>query len=96
MSLVFNYDCTVMSTTAREASLLITVSSSIDHGFPHGFQWQHRPWTSTWLLAVTWTADIHMTSSISMDYRPPTALITDIKMVSGGNTDKGLQDSLQW
>lgn len=62
----------------KVASLLFTVSRSMDHEPPDGFQKQLRPWT--WLLAavgtqtqtrlqeVLWTMDITMVSGGSAGY----------------------------
>jgi hypothetical protein len=38
---------------AKEAALPIAASGSKDHGFPHGFWWQHRPQTS-WSPLAAW------------------------------------------
>ena len=54
----------VIDISAKEASLPFTVGRNRDHGFPHGFWWQHVPQTCTCPLA----------SSLTMDHRPQNGL----------------------
>lgn len=70
-----------MDATAKEASLLITTISSLDHGPPHGF-----------LLAAP-TTDVHMASSSSTGSKPQRGPprqhgpCKDFSLASSGSTD---------
>lgn len=46
VSLILNYESSVIHTIAKEASLSFLVSDGMDHELPHDFQQQHGPWTS--------------------------------------------------
>lgn len=44
MCLFLNYVWTINHIPAKVASWLFPANGSTDHGFPHGFWHQHRPW----------------------------------------------------
>lgn len=54
MSLFLNWESEVIRTPAKLATLLFTVSGSIDHGHPDGLLHQCVPWTSA--LSLPWTS----------------------------------------
>jgi hypothetical protein len=70
LSLFVNCESEVTNTTENAVSLPLTVSRSTDHGHPHGFWQQDKPWTrghvdamgqaallpETRLMGVPWTA----------------------------------------
>lgn len=81
-----------VSTCVMDLSTHKAPSGSLANGHPYGFRWQHRLWTSAWLLMVTQATDINTApncSRITDPAMPPTVLswATDINMAFSGNKD---------
>lgn len=67
--LILKYESAVFDTTAKEASLPITASNSMDHGHPYGFRQKPGLQTSTWFPEAALIMDMNMISGSSMEHR---------------------------
>ena len=111
MSLSLSCESAVITATAEEASCLSVSSStdhglhmvsgdSMDHGHPHGLQWQYRPWISTWPMTYGHSTDHRHHHVPQWQHRPQAstwlqvaAETKGIHVAFGGNTDHSPQQS---
>lgn len=73
---------------AQAAHINMDLGISMAHRYHYGFGQWHRPWTSTWISAVTWVSDINTAFDCNMS--------KDLNTVFSNSMEHKLQHGFKW